>query len=200
MWILEYSLLTRPRHLSTPPHAYTASTTPYPIPHHPPTNLPTHTHCPSPAHPVWIYSYSLDLLVHCLHGFGHGVVFSAAAAVHPTTPPETYTGEPVKSLKNATDGHLRTMACSSMPAEAITIDDKVHKLAEVLCHGAPNDQLGYICAAGLYMTFFDGTPQMKEEGTTWMSPCDATQYSAPCFRFLFQTHIAGKNVWPLCVY
>ena len=81
-----------------------------------------------------------------------------------------------------------------MPAEAITIDDKVHKLAEDLCHGAPNDQLSYICAAGLYMTFFDGTPQMKEEGTTWMSPCDATQYSAPCFRFLFQNHIAGKNV------
>ena len=138
--------------------------------------------------------YSLDLLVHCLHGFGHGALFAAAAALHPIEPPTSYSGKavlPATGIGNGTteDYALRLIACSANAAHDIVIDDNVHARALDLCHGAPSQQLGYICAAGLYMTFFDGEPAM--EANTWMSPCDTTKYAGPCFRFLFQTHLAA---------
>ena len=97
-----------------------------------------------------------DVFAHCIHGIGHGTLIHA--------------------LSGATD------PCLPLRGRDVKVGTAALRIASDMCAAAPSLSLGYLCATGLFHTYWILSSQPPEQ-YDWRPMCSSTRFAGPCFVF-----------------
>lgn len=136
------------------------------------------------AHPWLFYELALNACErgrgkYCvwdvLHGLGHGLLMMNLITIHDPT----------------------NCVLVSLHTFNITLVDLNRALTK--CSAGPSESHGYLCADGVFMSYFDGDLLYISNRKAWYAPCGRTLYAAPCFRALFTQYAAHRRRQKLIV-
>ena len=118
------------------------------------------------AHSACIKGHGKFCTWDCLHALGHGILVQQLV---------------IMPLEDK---------CTLLAKHAFNISNSILQTAIFICTAAPTKNHAYLCADGLFMSYFDA---IFIPHRIWHSPCAEVTFSGPCFRSLFTQGVAYER-------